>query len=143
MNGGTVRYRVEGARFDEVLFADDTICISQNTRVMNKMIKAIEDIGGRSGMKLNKAKCEVLLYGTSAKITFQDRTAIQEVSKAKYLGCILNKKNDPTIEVRGRIREAMGILKKMHIFWRHSNCNIRFKLNVVQAVMYSKILFAL
>ena len=65
------------------------------------------------------------------------------VQKAKYLGCILNKKNDPIVEGRGRIREAMGTLKRMHVFWRHSNCNIRFKLNVVQAVLYSKVLFGL
>ena len=48
-----------------------------------------------------------------------------------------------TWPVRGRIREAMGILKKLHRFMRHSNCKIRFKLNVVQAVLFSKILFGL
>ena len=94
-------------------------------------------------MKLNKAKCEVLLYGGHARVAFQDRTCINVVQKAKYLGCILNKKNDPIVEVRGRIREAMGTLKRMHVFWRHSNCNIRLELNVVQAVLYSKVLFGL
>ena len=37
----------------------------------------------------------------------------------------------------------MGILKKMHCYWRHSNCNLRFKLVVMQAVLFSKILFGL
>ena len=35
-------YRVQGANFDEVLFADDTICITQDTKIMNRMLKAIE-----------------------------------------------------------------------------------------------------
>ena len=37
----------------------------------------------------------------------------------------------------------MATLKRMHAFWRHSNCNIRFKLNVVQAILFSKVLFGL
>ena len=40
-----IRYRIQGARFDEVLFADDTICISRDTRIMNQMLKAIDEVG--------------------------------------------------------------------------------------------------
>ena len=47
------------------------------------------------------------------------------------------------VEVRGRIREAMAVLKKMHLFWRHSTCNIRFKLIVTQAVLFAKVLYGL
>jgi len=136
-------HRASGATFDEVLFADDTICISRDTKSMNKMLKAIEEIGLKSGMKLNKDKCEVMQFGGRAKIRFRDRSTIKEVQKAKYLGCYLNRENNPAIEVRGRIREAMGILKKMHVFWRHSSCSIRFKITVIQSVLYAKILFGL
>ena len=74
---------------------------------------------------------------------FKNKEPVKEVNKAKYLGCMLCKDSDTTMEVRGRIREAMGILKKMHCFWRHSDCTLRFKLVVMQAVLYSKILFGL
>ena len=84
LNGQSVQYRVEGARFDEVLFADDTICISKSTAVMNKMIKAIEEIGHRSGMKLNKAKCEAMKYGGIANVTFRDKARIKEVQPVSY-----------------------------------------------------------
>ena len=94
-------------------------------------------------MKLNKGKCEALKFGGTAAIRFHNKELVKEVQKAKYLGCILSKTNDTEMEVRGRIREAMSILKKMHAFWRHSNCNLRFKITVMQAVLYSKILFGL
>ena len=68
LNGKSFIYRVEGAKLDEVLFADDTICISKSTAIMNKMIRAIEEIGQRSAMKLNKAKCEAMKYGEIADI---------------------------------------------------------------------------
>ena len=37
----------------------------------------------------------------------------------------------------------MAILKKMHVFWRHSNNSLKFKLTVLQSVLFSKILFGL
>ena len=143
LRGLGLRYRVEGARFDEVLFADDSICISENTRALNRMLKAIEEIGMRSGMKLNNGKCEAIVFGGKAQVHWQDKTMVKVVERAKYLGCVMSRTNNSLVEVRGRIREAMTVLKKMHTFWRHSNCKIQFKLTVIQAILYSKILYGL
>ena len=46
--------RVPGAGFDEVTYADDTICISTDTMAMNKFLEAFEWEGFRYGLKLNK-----------------------------------------------------------------------------------------
>ena len=46
--------RVPGAEFDEVTYADDTICISTDTEAMNQFIERIEWEGFRYGLKLNK-----------------------------------------------------------------------------------------
>ena len=48
------KHRVPGADFDEVTYADDTICISKDIAAMNHFIKAIETEGNTSGMKRNK-----------------------------------------------------------------------------------------
>ena len=45
MRGLGLKYRISGAHFDEVLFADDTICLSTNTRAMNRMLAAIGKLG--------------------------------------------------------------------------------------------------
>ena len=68
MKWKSIKYRVEGAKFDEVLFEDDTICISHDTKAMNKMLTAIEEIGAKSGMKLNKSKCEAIRFGSKAAL---------------------------------------------------------------------------
>ena len=39
--------RVPGADFDEVTYADDTICISTDTKALNKFLEAIEWEGFR------------------------------------------------------------------------------------------------
>ena len=97
MSSNRCRYRVTGASFDEVLFADDTICISEDTRTMNKMLAAIEEVGKRSGMKLNKGKCEALQFQGIARVKFQNKDLVKNVEQAKYLGCVLNKKRNNKI----------------------------------------------
>ena len=37
----TMKHRVLGADFDEVLYADDTICISEDVRAMNRTLKKL------------------------------------------------------------------------------------------------------
>ena len=48
------KQRVPGADFDEVTYADDTVCISTDTKAMSKFLEAIEWEGFRYGLKLNK-----------------------------------------------------------------------------------------
>ena len=56
-------HRIKGAHFDEVLYAHDTICISQNEAAIERKLRAIEKEGFKYGMKLNKTKCEILHFG--------------------------------------------------------------------------------
>ena len=56
-----------GATFDEVLFADNTICVCDDKKTMNKMLAAIEKVVSKSCMKLNRGRCESLQFGGVAK----------------------------------------------------------------------------
>ena len=56
----TVKQRVTGTEHDEVVYADDTICIAQTAAAMNRMLRAIEIEGAKFGLNLNKSKCEYL-----------------------------------------------------------------------------------
>ena len=42
MDRKLIRHRVPGADFDEVTYADDTVCISRDIEAMNKFINTIE-----------------------------------------------------------------------------------------------------
>ena len=53
LGGRTFEHRALGADFDEVIYADDTICISEDARTMNELLKKIEEEGDKYGMKLN------------------------------------------------------------------------------------------
>jgi len=106
--------RVPGASFDEVLYADDTILISTDTRAINEFLKEIETQGEKIGMKLNKDKTEVIVIGKNknAHIKFKNGTPVKRATDAKYLGVDLNERADPNKELRLRISNTMSTWKK-------------------------------
>ena len=106
--------RVPGANFDEVLYADDTILVSTDTRTINLFLKEIEEQGEQIGLKLNRGNTEVIVVGKNknAKITFKDGTPVKQVSDATYLGVQINDKADPNKELRLRISNTMSTWKK-------------------------------
>lgn len=137
------QHRVPGAEFDEVTYADDAICISANTRALNEFVKAIEIEGLRYGMKLNKAKCEVISTHTNANVHFQDGTIIKHVRQATYLGCDVGIETTNREELNKRFANAMVTLEALDMFWRHSDCGIAIKIHVADAVIRSKLLYGM
>ena len=65
------------------------------------------------------------------------------LSRAKYLGCMINDKGDPKKEVNKRIGECMVTWKRLAEFWKHSDCSVRQKLVVHDAVIQTKLVYAL
>ena len=122
---------------------DDTICISTDTRALNKLLAEIETEGVKYGLKLNKGKCEVLANVPQANVHFQDGTPVPRKQEVRYLGCHINSDCDVKREVNSRISTCMIVLKRLDLFWRHSNCPPRFKLEVLDAVIKSKLLYGL
>ena len=105
-----VEKRIPNTNFDEILYADDTICVSSVTRVINRRLAHIEKHGNRYGMKLNKGKYEVLTK-SMADVHFSDGSKVQHKEDVKYLGCTLNMKADTKKEVNARIGICMAIMK--------------------------------
>ena len=72
----TSEQRPEGLVEDQVLYADDTICITKTVAAMNKLVKAIQDEGEKYGLKLNEDKCEYLPVGKEGIVRFRNRQKV-------------------------------------------------------------------
>ena len=66
-----------GANYDEILYADDTVCISEDTKTMNQFLKAIEKEGGMYGLKRSRSKCELLNTG-NANVHFENGEQVKQ-----------------------------------------------------------------
>ena len=80
-------HRPVHTNFDALLYADDTVCISEDTRAINRHLERIENHGRRYGLRLNKAKCEVITNVRRPNVHFPDGTKVKIVEEAKYLRC--------------------------------------------------------
>ena len=140
---GMAKYRIPGATFDKVIYADDTICMSTDTRQLNQMLAEIEIEGKKYGMLLNKNKCEVVTNRPNSNIKFQDGTKVTQKEEVKYLGCMLNQKGNTKTELSKRISNAAVTMKKLDLFWHHSNCPAKFKILVIDSVLRSKVLYGM
>ena len=107
------RHRVPGADFDEVTYADDTICITRSIETMNDFIKSIEEEGIKYGMKLNKTKCELITNNPNARIIFPDNSLVKKHRTATYLGCEIGIKTTNREEISKRFAASMAIMTKI------------------------------
>ena len=128
MNHRLENDRVPGADFDEVTYADDTICFTSNTQVMNISIAEMEEAGFRYGPKLNKTKCEQMTAHPNTHIHFSDNTRVPKVRLATYLGCTVGVKTSSGEELSTRFADTVITMRKLDSFWRHSNCDVASKI---------------
>ena len=138
-----IEKRVEGITFDEILYADDTICIGTDTRSLNLFLKTIERKAKQYGLKLNTGKCEMITNQINPNVHFADGTKLRIVEEAKYLGCNLNDTSNYKKEIGKRISNTIVTMKRLNIFWLHSNCPVKFKLIAADAVIRTKLLYGM
>ena len=137
------KHRVQGMETDEILYADDTICISEDEEALNRLLAAIEVEGSKCGLKLNKKKCEYLHFGTAGRVYFADGTAVPKQHEVKYLGCNMNDKADPERDIVKRKKDCMITLNKLHIFFYNSDNTVTRKMLMFNAVIRAKLMYGL
>ena len=79
----------------------------------------------------------------NADIKFKDGTKVKRKPEVTYLGCQINQYSNITQEISKRIACCMTILKRLDIFWRHCDVKNAFKINTLDAVIRSKLLYGI
>ena len=77
------------------------------------------------------------------RVKFADNTPVPMKSEARYLGCWLNNKGDPTRELRIRMTQTIAIWKKLKLYFLHADDTYNFKIQVYNAIVRSKLLSGL
>ena len=98
-------------KVDELLYADDTICITQDEEAMGILLETIETEGTYYGLKTNRSECEYLSFGTALPVHVADGTPVGHKTEVRYLGCNSNDKGDPAKEITNIIGECMATLR--------------------------------
>lgn len=112
----TVRQRFEGMGNDEILYADDTICVTKTIPAMNRLVAEIEKQGACAGLKLNHERCEYMCFGNAGEVTYTDGTRIPYKNEVKYLGVLINDQADINKVITAKISECSTILTSSNSF---------------------------
>ena len=74
------------------------------------------------------------------EVYFRNGSRMQEMGESKYLGCFLNNKTHAYREVNKRMGDVFTTWKRLEEFWKHTDCDLRFKLIVYDAVIRAKLM---
>ena len=134
---------IQGHSKEYLLYADDTVIFSNDTRRLNQILASIEHIGKLYGLQLNKLKCMALQFHNQGNLHFTDGTPVPSTTSAKYLGTVQTTSCTISADLSQRIQNCYQTLSKLHPFLYNAGCSIAFKLQVFNAVLASKALYGL
>ena len=134
---------VNGTTFAEILYADDTMLVTQDTRSMHRILHAIEAESAYCGLELNKGKCNVIAMNGKNKIKFSDGSELKHESQVTYLGGTITKDVNINTEVMDRIASATNVWRSLDTFWKHTKCANRTKMIIYDAVVKTRLLYGL
>eukprot|EP00971_Amphidinium_carterae_P227114 4504977-Amphidinium_carterae.2 len=102
---------------------------------MQRLVDIIERIGLPYNLKLNYAKCKLLvLHDLGGQVRFGDGSEAQkEVNMLTYLAALSSNKLDHARIVQQVIGYAYRELQRLKLFWCASNCSVAWKVIVFNA----------
>ena len=77
------------------------------------------------------------------QVRFKDGTLVKHTDEATYLGGILTKSVNISTEISSRIASATATWKSLDMFWTQACCSLKNKILIYNAVIRSKLLYAL
>ena len=107
------------------------------------LVAKIEEHANYYGLNFNKGKCVSMSFHGRGKPKFQNGEVIKEQEETMYLGGVISKHHDITKEVHGKLSSCFAVLNKLNVFWLNSSCPQKFKLDVFDAVVRSKLVYGL
>jgi len=104
-----------------LLYADDTLLIESDEKVLEYFMHTIADIGKRYGMEYNWGKLEVLRVRHSGHVTQADGTRVKEKDAMVYLENQLAADGRVSAELSRRLGMARADFDALERVWRHAS----------------------
>ena len=124
-------------------YAEDTVLISTNTAVANRLLAEVEEVSKQFGLRLNRNKCCYTSMNGSNVVKFPDGRNLNRVEETTYLGHQITQEMDVKHEIQHKMHQTLKTWFKLDTFWKTSVCSTRWKLQVYDAIIRNKLLYGL
>ena len=133
-----------GTEYPTLLFADDTLLLSDTAHQMTKLLELVIHHSNQYNLALNKAKCQLLITNDPGhSVNFPDGTPVQKHDQIKYLGTVFCNNLDVNMIVRQKTADASATLRQLQPLWTHAHISPAWKLIVFNAIIRTRIFYTL
>ena len=98
-----ISYDVDGENISSLWFADDSMLFARTREDAENNLRVVEEVGEKYGLKINREKSKVLIYGNGEK--YSELSGLEVVESIKYLGMDVGTDKDMFKEQKGKMRE--------------------------------------
>ena len=89
------RGRIGQIDFSEVLYADDTLVVTRDTRAAQDMLQAITEDSSCYNMRLNCDKCKTIFMNKRNRVKFPSGEVVENVSQQVHRASANSSKKNP------------------------------------------------
>ncbi len=68
---------------------------------------------------------------------------MKQAQEATYLGATITKDVNIRTEINKRISSCLPVIKSLELLWKHAECSTKWKLQVYNAVVVSRVAYGL
>ena len=97
----------------EILYADDTVIIGNNSQQIQEYLMAIVTCGKYYGLDLNWNKTQVMNINDEADFYDEDGNALKQVGQIIYLGASIRKDDNHSAEISRRLGQSYQSFLKL------------------------------
>ena len=131
--------RLNGYNINNIRFADDTVLVTDSEQKLQGLLKVLNEVSERKGLKINKSKTEVMVISRAIKnprVNIRiEGNLVNQIGRYNYLGSIINEDESCEDEIRKRINKANCAFNKMKNMLTNSKVSIETRKQFVKFYM--------
>ena len=127
----------------DLLYADDTILLGNDTYRVQAHYLILIDEGRKYGLELNATKTVMMRINHTGSIYHESGEAVNIVEEAVYLGGLITSTANARPELTRRLGEAKSVYKRLHQCWSHANIRRKRKIQLYNAIVLPNLIYNL
>jgi len=129
-------FRIGGRTITNLRYADDIIFITTSQTDLQKLVNRLDQSSHKYGLRINIDKTKVMAtQGIIGNITIQG-TPVEEVNTFVYLGALVTKDSNSTLDLKAKLAKGQGILSSLKTLWKNHNIRICTKVKLLTALVW-------
>lgn len=135
--------RINGTIINNIRFADDTVILASSMENLQNLMNLVVTHSANYGLQMNIVKTKLVVFSKMPRqaCLLINGDQIQQVPATKYLGVVINRDNDPSVEVLSRIEQARKTFTQMRSFFVSRDISLGLRIRMLRCYVFPVLLY--